>query len=437
MLVQHFRFRELLRKTFAAFVMKVLAALFGLLLNVVIARQLGVDGTGRFYLSLSCVSIAIMISQVGLGQSLLRFVSISSAQENWETVKGVVQMSGRLCLLISLIVAILIYFTSPIIAEHVFHAPPIGPLIQWMALAIVPGALFVLNGYSLQALGKIKSSVFVNGVSMPMFGIFSMLVLIPIYGIKGSVLAFVLSSFMTYFLSGYLLYKYTPQLRGGAGTFNLSRLLKSNVPLFWVSLAQLTIAWSSNMMLGIWGTDADVGIFSVANKTAILVTFILSCVNTVIAPTFAALYQEGDIDKLQDVVIKASLLVFVIAAPVVLVLMAIPGLIMSMFGDEFARGAPVLVILALGQFFFVITGTVGFLLTMSGHEVIMRNIMIACSIVLMILNWILIPRFGVYGAATAISITLILQNLIISVAVWKKIGVVAIPFINSLFPKSK
>lgn len=435
MFVRFIKAKDLITKTLAAFIMKMLAAVFGFLLNVVIARQLGVAGTGQFYLCLSCISIAIMVSQVGLGQSLLRFVAVSSSQGNWKEVKGVVRLSRRLCLVTSMLISVLLFCLAPLIANYVFHKDVLSPLIQWMSFAVTPSALFILNGYSLQALGKIKASVFVNGVSMPMFASSLMFILIPLYGVNGSIAAFVLASFVTFLFSYYLWFKFTPQLKTVSGVFKLPVLLQSNIPLFWVSLAQLTMVWSSSIMLGMWGSESDVGIFSVANKTAILVSFILSCVNTVIAPIFAELYHAGELEKLQQVVIKATFLVVLIAAPVAVILAVFPATIMSFFGMEFVSGASVLVILAIGQFVFVVTGAVGFLLTMSGHETAMRNIMIICSFILVLLNWLLIPRFGAFGAAVATSVTLVLQNLIISVVVWKTIGIVGIPLVNVVFSR--
>jgi len=420
----------LVRKTAAAFSVKTIAVIMSFLLNVVLARLLGPEGTGLYYLSLSCISIAIVVSQFGLGQSILRFISVSSSDNDWQAVKGVLQRSQILSLFTAVLVTIIVFVAAPWLAWHVFHKDELSILIQWMSFAIVPGSLFVLNGYSLQGLSKIKASIFVNGVSMPMFGVVLMLALIPYFGTRGSVLAFVGASWCTLCVSGFLWRKYTPQLKTIRGHFNVSTLFKSNVPLFWVSLSQLTMVWSSNIILGIWGTELDVGLFSIANKTAILVSFILSCVNTVIAPQFAAIYHEGKLKELQNVAIRATVLVVAIAMPILVVMMTIPGFIMSLFGEQFVQGAPVLIVLALGQFFYVVTGAVGYLLTMSGHENVMRNIMVFCSIFLIGLNLLLIPRYGAVGAAAATSVTLVLQNVIIAIMVWKIIGIVAFPFVD-------
>lgn len=432
----YFKSNGLFKNAIAAFLMKILAALFGFLLNVVLARQLGAEGTGIFYLALSCASIAILVSQFGMGQSLLRFIATSVSQEDWQAIKGVTKISQWLCLSTSGLVSITVFLAAPFIASHIFHKDVLISYIQIITFAIIPSSLFVLKGYSLQALGKIKASIFINGVSVAMLASFSMLILIPLFGLKGAVFSFVIASWGTCFFSFYFWHKYTPSFSIIRSSFRFSTLLKSNLPLFWVSLSQLVMGWSSSIMLGMWVSEGHVGLFSIANKTALLISFILSCVNTVIAPQFAALYHQGNTAKLQSVAISATMLMMILATPLVIVIVSFPELIMSMFGSQFIEAAPVLVVLSIGQFLYVVTGSVGFLLTMSGHETVMRNIMISCSALLILLNFLLIPRLGVLGAGIATSITLVVQNVIISIAVWKIIGIIGIPFWGTRYQKN-
>lgn len=188
-------------------------------------------------------------------------------------------------------------------------------------------------------------------------------------------------------------------------------------------------------MLGMWSTERDVGLFNIANKTALLVSFILSCVNTVIAPKFASIYHEGNFKELQDLVSRATALMVVIAAPIAIIMIIFPQYIMSLFGNQFIEGANILIILAIGQFVYVVTGAVGYLLTMSGHERMMKNIMILCSLLIVSMNYLLIPRFGAQGAAIATSITLIFQNVAIAFVIWKIMGIVAIPYANIILSR--
>ena len=86
-----------------------------------------------------------------------------------------------------------------------------------------------------------------------------------------------------------------------------------------------------------------------------------------------------------------------------------------------------LAILAVGQFINVVTGSVGWILIMCGYERMMRNNIVICAALSVGLNLLLVPRFGVIGAALATAITLSLQMLIAAVMVWHKLGVVTIP----------
>ncbi len=83
---------------------------------------------------------------------------------------------------------------------------------------------------------------------------------------------------------------------------------------------------------------------------------------------------------------------------------------MSLFGPEFATGASVLLVLVAGHGINVMTGPVGTVLVMTGHEKIMRNNVLAAAAVNIGLNLVLVPRMGALGAAVATAASLALVN---------------------------
>jgi len=89
------------------------------------------------------------------------------------------------------------------------------------------------------------------------------------------------------------------------------------------------------------------------------------------------------------------------------------------------------VILSIGQFINVVTGSVGYLLIMCGCERLVRNNQLFCTVVVISLNLILIPGMGAMGAAIATAITLALQNLISVVQAWLALKIITIPFLPS------
>ncbi len=427
--------KEIVRGTGVAFIMKIVAAGAAFTFNIVLARFLGANDLGLFYLALTCCSIAMILGQFGLGQVLIRYVATHSSGKDWPAVKSVVTESLRIACLFSFLTAAIMVGTASWISEFVFHEIQLAPLLCWMSLAIIPGTLFVLYGFSLQGLCKIKESILVSGILMPTISIAATAILVPLVGINGCVWGYVFASLCT-LLTAYILWKKAlPSFNGEPYSFPIKKLFISCFPLFIISVSQLFIAWSSNITLGIYGSTSDVGIFSIANRTAMLVGFILTSVNTMSAPKFASIYSNGDIKKLESIAVKTTSLMLLLALPILLSLIIFPKQVLAIFGESFTEGSTLLVILAIGQFINVTTGSVGYLLSMSGREKIMRKVMVFSAILIVILNIILIPLLGVLGAALATAITLSAQNILAAFAVWKHMGIITIPYISILMKK--
>jgi O-antigen/teichoic acid export membrane protein len=74
---------------------------------------------------------------------------------------------------------------------------------------------------------------------------------------------------------------------------------------------------------------------------------------------------------------------------------------MGIFGPDFERGWPVLVIGAVGQLVNCGVGSVGYLLLMSGNQKRLIKVQFAMTVVSVLTNIILIPALGMVGAALA------------------------------------
>jgi len=83
-----------------------------------------------------------------------------------------------------------------------------------------------------------------------------------------------------------------------------------------------------------------------------------------------------------------------------------------LFGEEYLLAAPILLILAVGQWFNLATGSVVSMLVMSGFEKTHRRNAILVSLLTVTAMYITVPRFGIVAAAWVTTITMILFNLI-------------------------
>jgi O-antigen/teichoic acid export membrane protein len=100
-----------------------------------------------------------------------------------------------------------------------------------------------------------------------------------------------------------------------------------------------------------------------------------------------------------------------------------------LFGPEFDAGYPLLFVLVLGVVARAAVGPCESLLTMSGNQNVCAAVY-AMTLALNIgLNVILIPLFGLWGAAMATSLAMVFEASALSFTVWRKLGIVMAIFV--------
>jgi len=154
--------------------------------------------------------------------------------------------------------------------------------------------------------------------------------------------------------------------------------------------------------------------------------------NSILSPRFALLYNEKDILKIEELAIKSSLLMTTLIFPLSVVLLIWPQWVLALFGKDFVNAALLLRIMCIGQIINVVSGSVGYILMMTGHEHEMKKIMFMTLLVSVIMNIILIGLYGAVGAAITITFCLILQNALMTMAVYKKLGIFILPRIKNI-----
>lgn len=414
---------EVINGAAVALVLKVLGAGLAFLFNLVLARTLGAEGAGLYFLALTVTTIATVFGRIGLDNTLLRFTAANASVGDWSAVKGVYVKGMKLAFTASFVSAVVVFVFAPVLADRVFQKPELAIPMRWMSLAVVPMSVLILHAELLKGLKRIRDSLVVFGVGVPAISLTSLLLFGGSYGVKGVAWAYVSGAILTAFLGATLWHMATPQLQKVSASFRTNVLLKSSIPLFWVASLNMLVNWTATFALGIWGTKEEVGLFSMASRTAMLTSLILMSVNSISAPKFAELYKKKDMDALGATARNTAKLMTVVASPLLLLFLIAPQWVMGMFGEEFQKGGILLSILAIGQFVNVATGSVGYLLMMSGNEKLMRNNVAFVAVISVVLNTFLVPLYGPFGAAIATAVCLSSQNLIAAYMVNSRLGI--------------
>jgi O-antigen/teichoic acid export membrane protein len=202
--------------------------------------------------------------------------------------------------------------------------------------------------------------------------------------------------------------------------------------LFLIAGCQLLLSQADILIVGMFKSSAETGVYAAASRVATLITFGITAVNSVLAPTIAALYAKNERAQLQKTLTFAARGVLAYTVPVVLALVIWGKPILELFGPEFGAAYQMLLILAIGQVVIAACGSVGFLMTMTGHQRQALHVIAASAITTVILNICLIPRFGLIGAAFATAVATAGRSVVLTFMVWRhlRLNASALPFLQ-------
>ena len=419
--------RELARGVSLALVLQALGVGAAFAFRVAVGRTLGTDGAGLFFLAQTVLLIGGTVGTMGLGAAAVRFTATGTASGDSPAVAGAYRLATRYATLTAMVLTACLILGAEPLAVHVFHDPRLTAPLRWLALGVLPLATVRLHGEFLKGRGRVAWALLVNGVTVPVVAMAVTVALAPRFGLPGAIAGY-LSATVAAMAAGIVLWRRgTAELRTVRPVFSSAVLISSAMPILVITLANLIGQHSGTFVLGATAEMDDVGIFTIALRTAMMISFVLLAVNSVAAPRFAALHAAGDYRRLEVFARTATLAMLAIASPVLALLIFAPSWVLGLFGDGFRAGAAALTVLALGQFFNVATGSVGWILKMSGNERSLRNVVVTAQVTTFILCCVLIPRYGLIGAASATAAGVVLQNSATTVLVWRYLGIVVFP----------
>ncbi len=412
--------REMLIGSIIGLGIKVLAAISIFVMNIAVARTLGAAEAGLFFLGFTLATMAAAIGRVGLDQTIVRFVAAQKATNSIGMLHGVYRKSIIWVSLASTGLAYLGWININWLIKHLFDQPGFEPVLRSFLLAIPLIALYTMQAQALQGLRKIAKSMITLNVMVPA-ALLLMMLLSPVTSATTLVGYFNIACLLTLGIGAVLWIQSAP-LKTSKESFPSDLLRKTCMPLWAVAVLSQVVQWSSQLMLGAWSTSEEVAFFATAQRTAMLTSFVLFAVNAIAAPKFAAMYAKGDHDGLKRLAIISVRLMLLAAVPALALMLLFPEWLMSFFGEEFRVASTALVILALGQFVNIATGSVGYLLSMTGLERKVRDNAFLSALIGVTLGFVLIPSYGLLGASVATAIAIASQNLLGVYQVRKHLG---------------
>ncbi len=423
---------ELIRGSGQVYFLKVGGMIAGYLFLLIAARHLPQKTIGIYALSVAFINFLVIFGRLGFGNALVKIVAQSRTKGKAIYSRLVLQKLALITISINLLLTVVVYFLAPSIAESVFNKPYMTPFFRLAVSVLIPMVLTqVISGY-LRGHKMVWQFALINNLGLRGSMCLALLAMlhfsqseaVPIYawGV-GWGFAFCLAIWFLFTNTTVRSIKFS-----NIGFIELIPLLTLSVPMMLTDSMTMLMRFSDTLVLGIFKTPEEIATYHVASRLSVIASMVLMASTVMAAPKFAELHSKSETGKLKRMMQRFTLLAVGISTPLIATLFLFPEPILELFGKNYNYGKLALMILAAAQFVNISTGLVGPLLNMTGHHVFMMGLSVCTLIANIALNFILIPPYGIIGAALATGTTLVLKNVVAFIYVRKVHGFWGIGF---------
>ncbi|MFX0196259.1 MAG: oligosaccharide flippase family protein [Candidatus Hodarchaeota archaeon] len=410
----------------AAFWSRIYAVAFHYLIALIIARVLGPKLMGSFFLGFTILSLLSVFCQLGLGGGLLKFLSIRLMDEDYGYVKRTLLFSVKIVLGVSLGAGALLFIFRDTLSLRIFGDPDLKLVLIFIAITLPFYSLFNLAVEALKPFKKIDLLVAVQNLLFPTLNLLLVAVLFWMgLRLSSPLTSLLLATLLSLVAFSFLFKRLVPE-----GSFNpgypldARELFSVSIPIYLSYVMTLIMFWADTVMVGIFETSKEVGIYTAAAKTAAFVAFFLLAVNYILPSLTTQLYEKGEKGELESLARRTARWNLIFALTVTIAFCLFGKEILSLFGREFVIAYTPLLFLSLGQAVNAGAGSVGYILTMTGFQKTQLYISCFSAVLNIFLNTLLIPLFSIIGAALATGFTLAFWNIMSAYFVSRRVGII-------------
>lgn len=381
----------------------------GVIGSIIAARILGPSIFGLYAIGWTLLRFLTLIIPLGMDRALLRFAPKYYGEDS-QSLKGLFRTTILLALGFSLLIGIAQYALSPWLAQDIYRKPELVSIFRLFAIAIPLIAILVVVSAATRVTQNIKLSVLIQDLGQPLLGLVLMIVFSLLgMGLNGVIYSEVVSFFAAAIIGCLAVVHVFPEIRQvkSRNSISAKSLLEYSIPATLSGAFSVYILWIDRILVGLLLSSSENGIYLAISQISTIFMVISAGVNVIVVPMFSDLFHKKDMASLEEIYKISTKWGIYLGLPILIVLLTSPSDVITLiYGRLYSSGAGALTVLLIGQAINLFTGSINPLLIMTGNEKAFFRISAIVFLLSIVLNIILIPSLGLFGAALSTSISL-------------------------------
>ncbi len=399
-------------------------SVFGFVLTLVLTHGLTTTTAGQFFSATAIFLVLQTFLSFGVGAGLVRFVPRLRALDRQADIPALLVVAFVPVLVLGAVGSVALWLAAPTLAARIGHDQTDAALhsIRILALLFLPGVVEIGVVESTRAFGSVRNYVLLQQLGVPaarplLVGI-AVAADAPLWVV---VLAWLIPLMLALALAALLLARRMRALFGRSLPWPpRTASVREIAAEYWsftgargvAGVMEILLNWLDVLLVAALASPAQAAIYAAASRFITSGTLVLQALRVAIAGDVSAALARRDTERVSQMYSAASQWVVLSSWPLYLVMAVFAPTVLRIFGASYPAGAHAMTVLCLAMLVNLAAGNVGTVLLMGGRSSWVLMDKAAALTLNVAANLVLVPRFGITGAAVAWALTIVLDSVL-------------------------
>jgi len=414
------------------------AAVAGFALTLVLTNGLAKDAAGTVFATTALFLILTSFVQLGTESGMARWLPLKLATGRSDQVGAVLRAGLVPSVVVSVLAALCLAVSAPWVAGLLVEGRYVGTVatqVRILALFLPMAATLNVVLAATRGLRTVRPTIVVESIGRSFL---QLAVVAGVTALGGSAEVVVLAWAGPYLfallvavvwllvLARRLTRSATPKPTAAVAAGGVTGLNRE----FWgytgpralATVAQTLLKRSDIVLVAALRSPSEAAVYAAASRFVTLGQVAVQALQQVLAPQLSAMFARGERQHAQEVFQVTTTWSIMLAWPVYIACAVLAPLVLLLFGDGYTDGVPVVVLLSAAMLVAVASGSVDTVVLMSGRSWLSLANTVAALVVNVGLNLLLIPPYGIVGAAVAWTAAIMVRNVLPLLQIRRSLG---------------
>lgn len=415
------------RNGMIGFAGSVVAAAAGFLLSVIMGRSLGPAASGTFFVVVAVVTVVTTAGKMGADTGLVWALPRSRVLTEFGDLRQTIGIAVIPSAAISGLLALACFVGANPLARVLVDDASAEQTAELLRIAapfiLLAGPALVLVA-GLRGVGGIAAYAIVQNLFLAAFR--TLVVAVAVFagaGLVGAMWAWC-SPFLVVFVIAGLILRRMVNVVVSTSVVGTPRRRALVAREFWrfsggralSSVLEIAIVWSDVLIVAALTGSREAGIYAAASRFVTTGTLVEASLRIAIGPELSSRLAVRDLASATTLVGITTQWIILLSWPLYIALAIYAPVLLDVFGEGFRDGAAALAVLSVAMLVSMATGNSQAVLLMSGRSLWQTGNKAVALTANIALNFALVPRWGMLGAATAWAVTILVDS---TAVVWQ------------------